>query len=585
MTQPRKNSEASLGLYLRVISYLKGRIGQFLLSVFGFLMFGLSQPMLAKLMELTIEAIETQDATARWYLPAFAILIFVFRGIGSFLGTYFNALVGASVIRQIKLEVFRHMTCLPAAFYDSNAQGQLLHNLNASVTRIRSTVTNALKTVLREGFTIIALTIYVFYLNWQLSLIFLLIAPVLAFLVRIASKKLRAYARRNEMALGEAMQVSKELISNHGLVRSFGAEDYEKARYASAVKKAFKTQMKIRKVGTVFTPVAQLLVACAIGGIIFFLLSPSILAEHTAGDLIGYLTAIGLLPKSIRQLSGVGVTIQRGLVGAEMVFNVLDAEAEQDCGEYEAATDQIEGRIEFRGLSFSYPNSDAVVLKNINAVINSGEMVALVGKSGSGKTTLASLLFRLYDVEQGTLFIDDIDVTKYKLSNLRQHITVVNQNVSLFDDTVRNNIVYGGVEYTDEQIFAALRRAHVLEFVEGLPNGLDTSIGEGGVTLSGGQRQRLSIARAFLKLAPILIFDEATSALDNESELVVSKALQELVEARTALIIAHRLSTVRRADRILVLEAGELVEMGTHEELLSKRGAYHQLYKMEFKSA
>ncbi|MCG8313031.1 MAG: ATP-binding cassette domain-containing protein [Pseudomonadales bacterium] len=540
-------------MYLRLLSYLKGKIGYFALSIFGFLIFGATQPMLAKLMELVIDSIQNKNADARWLLPALALSVYLFRGIGSFIGSYFNTVVGAGVVRDLKLQTFQHLTKLPASFYDTNSQGKLIHNLNASVTQVQNAVTNALKTLIREGITIIALIGYAFYLNWQLSIIFLVIAPILLGLVNIAGKRFRKFARRNEAALGDAMQVSKELISNNGLVRAFGGQEYERTRYRFALDSSFKAQMKSRKIGALFTPIAQLIVSCAVAAIIFMLLSPTILETHSTGELIGYLTAIALLPKSVKQLGGIGVTIQQGLVGAEMVFNLLDAAPEKDEGDY--APETIEGKVEFRNLSFRYPGTDKLVLRNMSAIINSGDTAAIVGESGSGKTTLVSLLYRQYDVEDGTIFLDDIDINRYKLTNLRKHISIVSQDIRLFDDTLRNNVAYGDEHYSDAAIFEALTKAHATEFIEKLPHGMDTILGENGALLSGGQRQRISLARALLKDSPLIIMDEATSALDNTSESYVTHTLRALNKSKTVILIGHRPSTTKDAKLIISLNA------------------------------
>lgn len=576
----KSSAPSSFSTYLRLLSYTKDVLWAFGISVFGFMLFAASQPLLAKLMELVIEAIEKKNADARWVLPAIAVGIFVFRGVGMFLGTYFNEFVGASVIRKIKSEVFGHLILLPAKFYDNTSQGQLLHRLNAGVNQIQVAVTNALKTIVREGLTIMALLAYVFYLNWQLSLIFLLLAPFLGGLVTYTTRRLRKIAKRSEGAAGQAMQVSKELISNYGIVRGFGAETYEAQRYDAALNRTFVAQLKIRKVSSIFTPVSQLIVATAVAFIIFMLLTPAILENNSTGELIGYLTAVALLPKSMQQLSGVNVTIQKAMVGAELVFGILDAETEEDSGSFE--TERVRGDIKIENLGFRYPTSQSDVLRNVSLNIGAGEMVALVGRSGSGKSTLASLVYRLYDVPDQAIFLDGKDVKQYKLSNLRKHIAVVSQHVSLFEDTIRNNIAYGDVHYSDEQIRQALRSAHAEEFVASLPEGLDTMIGENGLRLSGGQRQRISIARAFLKNSPILILDEATSALDNESETIITKAIEELASNRTTIVIAHRLSTILKADRLVVMDAGQVVEQGVHAELLRKGGHYSDLYNAEF---
>ena len=566
--------------YIRLLAYLKALFVPFALSIFGFMIFAAAQPALAKMLELIIDAIQRKDSEARWLMPLMAVGVFVFRGIGSFLGNYYNEYVGASVIRTIKREVFAHLIRLPASYYDSVSQGELLHRVNNGVTRVQNAVTNALKTLVREGLTIVALLGYAFYLNWQLSLVFLTIAPVIAFLVSYTTKRFKKISKKNEKALGQAMQVSKELVGNYGIVRGFGAERYEEQRYQDALEKAFQTQLKIRRISSIFTPLSQVIIAFAVAIIIFLLLTPQVLATSSTGELVGYLTAVALIPKSLRQLSGITVIVQRGVVGAELVFEILDTELERDEGDYEA--DTVQGDIVVKDLSFRYPASETDVLRSINLRINVGEMVALVGKSGSGKTTLAGLLYRLYEVDDKRIYLDGIDVNSYKLSNLRRHIAVVSQNISLFDDTVRNNIAYGDVSYTDDQIFDALQKAHATEIVENLPYGLDTIIGENGLKLSGGQRQRLSIARAFLKNAPILILDEATSALDNESETMITQAIESLAKTRTTLVIAHRLSTILKADRLLVMSGGEIVEEGVHGELLAKGGIYSDLFRAQY---
>lgn len=574
---------SSIRTYVRLLTYLEGLYGRFAISILGFLIFAVSQPALAKVMEEIINAIEAKDADARWALPFIAVGVFFLRGVGSFLGVYFNEYVGASVVTRVKREVFNHLIVLPAEFYNDTSQGAILHRLNTGVGQIQAAVTNALKIMIKEGLTVVCLLGYIFYLNWQLSLVFLVISPLLALIVSVSTKKMKKIARKNERIAGQLVQVSKELISNYSVVRGFGAEEYERKRYGSALDRAFKAQLKIRKITAIFGPISQLIVSAAVAVIVFFILNPTFLNNSTTGELVGYLTAVALLPKSLQQLSGINMIIQRGVVGAEFIFEILDIEPEVDNGDYEV--ERVDGRIEIENLSFSYPGTDKQVLKNVSFTIEPGEMVALVGKSGSGKTTLASLIFRQYRFSQGCITLDGVDINRFKLSNLRSHIAAVNQNISLFDDTVRNNIAYGDHEYSSEEIHKALIQSHASEFINEMPEGIETVIGENGVKMSGGQRQRLSLARAFLKDSPVLILDEATSALDNESERIVTRAIEELAISRTSLVIAHRLSTIKRANRLIVMQDGEVVEMGKHENLLEKGGYYANLYAAEFQRA
>lgn len=575
MLKRLRNSESVIA-YTRLLKYLVGVRWAFALSVTGYLIFASTQPMLAKLMELIIEAIESNPGEARWLLAPAAVGVFLVRGFGSFLGDYFNEYVGASVIKKLKIELFDHLTVLPASFYDGTTHGQILHQLNNGVMRVQAVVTSALKTLIKEGLTVIALLGYVFYLNWKLSLVFLLVAPILGWLVSAANKKFRSIARKAEGAGGKALQVSKELMGNFHVVRSFGAQEYEYGRYKKNVDRIYKMHMKITKVSSIFTPLSQITVAGAMAFIIFLLLTPDVLASNTVGDLVGYLTAVALIPKPVRQLSRTSIVIQRGLVGAQLVFSLLDKKPEEDNGRYKA--DKVAGRVDIVNLSFTYPGAKKPSLENISISIKPGETVAIVGKSGSGKSTLTSLLRRTHKITDGSIFLDNIDINEYTLRNLRSHIAVVDQNSQLFNDTIRNNIAYADNSKSNSAIVRAAQEAQALEFINELPQQFDTVVGEDGVLLSGGQKQRIAITRAFLKNAPVLIMDEATSALDNTSEKLISRAIERLSEKRTVIIIAHRLSTIISASRVIVLDNGKVIEEGTHEELIANKGAYFSLY-------
>jgi subfamily B ATP-binding cassette protein MsbA len=578
---PVSDKSSGLQTYFRLFKYFRSLIIPFIVSIIGFAAFAASQPMLAKLMEMVIEAINAKDVAARWTLPLMAIVIFIFRGIGSFFGSYYNAYVGGRLITNIRIDMFNHLTTLPAQYYSTHSNGEIFQRVTSSVNLISQAFTGALKVMIREGLTIVFLLVYIFYLNWRLSLTFLAIAPFLLLTIRYTTKRFRSLTKKSESIGANMIQTVSEVISGYEIMRIFGGESYEKQRHEQAVNASFNNTMKSTKLASLSTPVIQLLVAASLAAIIFLLLQPQTLANNSAGELIGYLTAVALLPKSMKQLSGLGVVFQRGIIGAELIFELLDTKSELDHGTHE--NQRVKGRIAVNSVSFRYNKEQDIVLDNISFDIVPGEMVALVGKSGSGKSTLAALLQRFYDVDSGVISIDGVDIRDYKLANLRKQIALVSQNLVLFNDTIRNNIAYGNMRgASDAQVLDAARRAHATEFIEKLPQGLDTLIGDKGLQLSGGQRQRIAIARAFLKDAPILILDEATSALDNQSEQYIQEALSDIMQGRTTIVIAHRLSTIEKADTILVMSQGKILEQGSHQTLLDKKGLYASLYLKEF---
>jgi subfamily B ATP-binding cassette protein MsbA len=573
----RKTEQSPFKTYMRLLGYMKDLVLLFIVSIVGFGIYAASNPMLAKLNGLVIQAIEQKNSGARWELPVFAIGIFVVRGFGSFLGTYFSAYVSARMMNNIRAVVFEHITRLPVSYFHQQNEGTIMQRVTGSINLMSQSLTDSVRTMMREGLTVIALLGYVFYLNWQLSLIFLAVAPLMALVVSYTSRRFRAITRKNEGRNANLLQITREMISGHEVMRVFNGQRYENARYHETLEKSFKDLMKVRKIASLSTPVMQLLVAAALAGMIFLLLMPNILSGHTTADLVGYLTAVALVPKSMKQLSGLGVALQRGVVGAQLIFELLDTPVEKDEGKIEI--EHASGAISASHVKFRYRDDQPYVLDDISFEIKPGEMVAMVGRSGGGKSTLATLLQRFYDVDEGSIAIDGIDLRDYKVENLRKHISLVSQNLVLFNDTIRNNIAYGAMNgCSDEEILAAAGKAHALEIIQQQSHGLDTVIGDNGLQLSGGQRQRIAIARAFLKNAPILILDEATSALDNESEQMIQQALNEVMQGRTTIVIAHRLSTIERADKILVVSNGHIVEQGSHAELLQRNGVYKSLY-------
>jgi len=571
--------ETSLQIYLRLLTYVRPYWRPFAISLVGFLIFAATQPALASLMEHLIDSLQAEQRTEIYWVPLATMVIIFVRGIGSFLGSYYIAKVANSVVHNLRCEIFNKYTTLPNAFFDDQNSGHLLSRVTYNVQQVTAAATDAIKVVVREGLTVVGLLAYLLYMNWALSLVFIAIAPIIGVLVSYAGKRFKAISKRIQVSMGDITHVSSELIHNYRVVRSFGGETYEKKRFHKASHSHLRQAMKMVQTSAINTPLLQLIVSSALALMIYLALL--FMTEASPGEFIAYITAAGLMPKPLRQLSEVNVNIQKGIAGAESIFEVLDQHAEQDNGTYQ--TERVSGHIQVNNMSFTYLGTDKPVLRNINVDIKPGMMVALVGKSGSGKTTLANLIPRFYVHQEGEILLDGIDINDYKLANLRQHISLVTQNITLFNDTIANNIAYGALKGAPlEDIKKAARDANAEEFIERLPEGWDTMVGENGVKLSGGQRQRIAIARALLKDAPILILDEATSALDTESERMIQQALDTAMLNKTTLVIAHRLSTIENADLILVMEDGEIIEAGSHQELLSNASNYAALHSTQY---
>lgn len=574
-----KSQQSGLAVYLRLLQYVKPHWKIFVLSVLGYLLYSGSQPLLAKVIGWLTDVIYNKDTEAAYLIPASLLLIYFFRGLGGFIGTYFLAKVSFSVVHTLRTEMFDKLVLLPNSYYEQNNSGHLISMITYNVAQVTGAATDAVKVIVREGITVIALLGFLFYSNWQLSLTFLAITPLIGFVVAYASKRFKKLSKKIQVTMGDITHISSEAINGYKEVKSFGGESYEQERFLAASQKNYRQNMKMVMTSAINTPVLQMIVALALSSLIFLALS--FLDQMEPKAFISYIIAAGLLPKPIRQLSEVNSTIQKGIAAAESVFMILDEQQEQDQGTLEAQS--MKGRLEFKAVNFTYPKTEKTVINNFNLTIEPGQTIAFVGRSGSGKSTLVSLISRFYDIKQGDILLDGQSLNHYTLKSLRGQISLVTQDVTLFNDTIEKNIAYGALSvHGRDEVIEAAESAYAMEFIAEQSDGLDTLIGEDGVLLSGGQRQRLAIARALLKNAPILILDEATSALDTESERKIQAALENVMDGRTTLVIAHRLSTIENADLIVVMDKGAIIEMGSHSELISHDGFYHQLHKKQF---
>lgn len=587
MSDSEKESFArsSARIYLRLLGYVRPYWLPFAISILGFMIFASSQPAMAWMLKYFVDGL-TQGVGGVflgvpliWGFPLFIILVAFYQGVGSFLGNYYIAKVSLGVVHDLRTSLFNNLLTLPNRYLDNHNSGHLVSRITFNVTMVTGAATDAIKVVFREGMTVIFLFAYLLWMNWKLTLVLMAILPVIGLMVNSTSRKFRKQSHKIQAAMGDVTHVTSETISGYRVVRSFGGEEYETRRFYQASEANRERGLKMTRTGAVFTPTLQLVTFGAMAVVMFLVLF--LRGDSTVGDLVSYITAAALLPKPIRQLSEVSANIQKGIAAAESIFEQLDEEPEADTGTVER--DRVSGAIEVCDLDFSYPNTDKNVLEGINFRVEPGQMVALVGRSGSGKSTLVSLIPRFYHHDQGHILIDGVDVEDYRLRNLRKHIALVTQHVTLFNDTIANNIAYGDLAGAPrEAIEKAAEAAYAKEFIDKLPQGLDTMVGENGVLLSGGQRQRLAIARALLKDAPLLILDEATSALDTESERHIQAALDTVMEGRTTLVIAHRLSTIEKANIIMVMDQGRIVERGNHAELIAQNGYYARLHSMQF---
>ncbi len=575
---------AGQGVYRRLLGYTLRRWTAFAGALLATAVFAATEPAFAALMKPMLDkGFVERDVDSMRIVPLLIVGLFLLRGIAAFASTYGMSWVGRGVIYDLRHDMFDKLLRLPAGFFDMHPSSQLVSKLIYNVEQVATAATGAITILVRDSLTALGLLGWMFYLSPRLAAVFLIFGPVAAVVVVYVSRRFRRISKRIQTSVGEVGQVAQEVAEGHRVVKIFGGQDYEREQFERVNRRNRRQQLKMTVTRATSVPVIQFLAACILAGVVYVAAVGTDI--QTAGTFVSFITAMLLLLPALKRLTTVTEAIQRGLAAGESIFALLDHHEERDEGSRPLR--RARGAIRFRGVTFSYRGDGSEgdrrpVLHGIDLDIPPGRTVALVGSSGGGKTTLVNLIPRFYEIDGGVVELDGHDVREYRLADLRRQIAWVGQQVTLFNDTIARNIAYGALQSASrEQIVAAARAAHALDFIDQLPQGFDTMVGENGVLLSGGQRQRLAIARALLKDAPILILDEATSALDTESERAVQKGLERLMMGRTTVVIAHRLSTIERADRIVVLEQGRVVEEGSHGELIRRGGRYHALHRAQ----
>lgn len=569
-------------VYRRLIGYSLQYKTYLLLAVLGLVVSALTQPLFAWGLEpLLDKAILQRDPLTIQWLPVGILALFLVRGAAMFVSGYYIGLIGRQVTQTLRDQVFQQMLRMPVSFFENTQAGKLLSYVSYYIEQVSNASIRGITTLIQDSVTILGLLAMMLWKSWQLTLGILVIVPLIALIVVYATRRLRRLSHQVQDSIGDVTQIANELIRGYKVVRIFNGEAYEAERFSRANAANIHLQMKRMVTELLSTPLVQFMVAVALAAIVWVATRESTLSGLTAGTFMSFIMAMILMLTPIRNLTQLNTQLQTAIAAGESIFALLDSATEQDNGTQTLT--QCRGEVVFRDVSFAYPETAKPVLRQINLHVQPGETIALVGKSGSGKTTLVNLLPRFHEVQSGEILLDGVPLPALRLANLRSHIAYVGQDVVLFNGTIRDNIAYGAMHALPlESVREAAAAAHALEFIEKLPQGFDTVIGDNGVMLSGGQRQRLSIARAILANAPLLILDEATSALDSEAERHIQAALERLLANRTTFIIAHRLSTIENADRIVVMHDGAIVESGKHAELLALNGHYARLYAMQF---
>lgn len=579
-------SEKSSGLsiYLRLLQYVKKHSFLLIIAIVGFAVVALTNlAFTALLIPLIDDAFATDSTKPIIWIPIATALIFLVRSLGSFLGLYFTGSVGQQVVKVLRGEMHEKLLYLPAEYYDSASSGQLLSKFSFDVERVTWATSKSIPILVRDSLTVISLLGLMIYLSWKLTLILFIASPLVYIAVAFATKRFRKLSHRIQASVGDITSIVEEAVSGHYIVKLFTAEKDQIDRFEVINDKNRRNQTKFVAVKAVNTPLVQLILGVAFAIVIYVAFLPAVKAGLTPGKFASFVTAVMGMLNAARKLTTINQILQSGIAASESVFKLIDQPVHKNEGTVEISSCQ--GHVEFDSVSFSYSSQDESALENISLSAKQNQLIAFVGKSGSGKSTLVKLIPRFYDYQSGEIRIDGHRITDITLDSLRKNISMVSQDVILFNDTIENNIAYAMPDKSKQEILDAAERAHATEFINKLPNKFDTLVGDKGALLSGGQRQRIAIARALLKDAPILILDEATSSLDSESEYHIQQALKELQKSRTTFVVAHRLSTIEKADKIFVMDHGKVLESGSHADLISTNGAYSQLYQHQFSSS
>ncbi|MGB5103911.1 MAG: lipid A export permease/ATP-binding protein MsbA [Steroidobacteraceae bacterium] len=570
----------ALSTYRRLLGYLRPHKAMFGVGVLGMTIFAATDAGWAAFVKIFLDGTFVEkDPRMVWLVPVALVALFLLRGVGDFMQTYCPGFVGRRIVKTLRAEIFDRYLNLPVSYFDQQATGMLLSRLTYNTEQVAQAATDSITVFIRDSLTILGLIGYLLYLNPKLTLISLIVGPLIAVLIRRINALFRRYSRRIQASMGDVTRVAKEAIEAPRVVRVFNAQKYEAAMFEEVIEHNRRSHMKLMFTKGLSNPIVQAIAASGLAAVLYLATVEAIEGRMTVGEFTSFIAALMLITAPLRRLVNVAGPLQQGIAAAQSIFEVLDTPPEPAGGT--RRIERARGEVEYREARFRYPTGAEDVLHGISFAVRPGETCAIVGRSGSGKSTIVNLLPRFYDVTGGSVLLDGHDVREYPLENLRSQVSLVSQDVVLFNDTIRSNIAFGHPA-TAGEIDAAARSARVTEFTDQLPQGLDTIVGDRGALLSGGQRQRIAIARALLRNTPILILDEATSALDSELERQIQEQLEALMQDRTTLVIAHRLSTVEKADRILVMDGGRLIETGTHEELLAANGQYAVLYRMQF---